>query len=81
MQEVKRISDIAMLKGITMASYNIQGISSKIDDVGPLLSRSDLDFMCLQESFLGDHIQCNELEIDGYMLHRLDRDTNAITML
>ena len=65
--------DLQKLRGLSFASYNIRSIVRKIDDVKMLLMRSDLNVLTLSETWLNSSISNNEIEIEGYTLHRLDR--------
>ena len=55
-------------------SQNIRSLSSKVDDVSLLLSRSNIDLLAIQETFLDDNTDDSFLSVNKYTLHRLDRD-------
>ena len=65
------------LKGVTFASQNIRSVYPKMDDIKQLLSRTELDFLLLQETFLNDGTPDVLLDIDNYNMFRLDRDTSV----
>ena len=62
------------LNGITLASQNIRSLSSKVDDIATLVSRTKLDLLALQEMFLDGNTDDAFIDIDHYSLHRLDID-------
>ena len=68
---------LSELKGVTFASQNIHGLSSKVDEISVLLKRSKLDILALQETFLDANTDSVTVEIPGFTLHRADRDHNA----
>ena len=63
---------ISKLKGIIFASLNIRRLISKTDDLSVLLTRSNLDF--LQKTVLDGNIRDVCLELEGYDMHRLDKN-------
>ena len=62
------------LYGILFGALNIRSVIRKLDDVKLLLSKSHLDYLTLNESWLNQSIDSCELEMDGYHLHHFDRD-------
>ena len=71
-------SDLAKLRGVSFATYNVRSIVRKYSDIQAILSRSELNALCLTETWLNQSIDNLELTIPGYTLHRLDRG-NGIT--
>ena len=71
-------SDLAKLRGVSFATYNVRSIVRKHSDIQALLSRSELNALCLTETWLNQSIDNLELAIPGYTIHRLDRG-NGIT--
>ena len=63
--------------GVGFASLNIQSLIHKLDDVHALLLQSELDCLCLQESFLKSVISNEEISIPGYNVFRFDRTCNS----
>ena len=61
------------LKGISIASLNICGLVSKLDDISHLLQQSNLDILVLTESHLSEKIDDSLLNIPGYTFYRQDR--------
>ena len=74
---VYNASALRNLNGVTFASYNIQSVYSKFDDLKVLLQESELDCLCIQESFLNRSIGDEEVCIAGYNLWRYDRNANS----
>ncbi len=64
---------IKNLRGIAFAHLNICHVLRKLDCISNMLHDSDLDILCLSETFLNDEISDCELKIDGYHLLRQDR--------
>ena len=62
------------LKGISMGCINICNVRSKIDDIKMLLNNSNLDVLCIVETFLDDEIDDSLLEVPDYNFHRSDHD-------
>ncbi len=69
-------AELNELKGITLCSLNVRGLYSKMEEVHLLLSRSQVDVLLLNETFLNNGYSDAELAINGYYLYRLDRDEN-----
>ena len=67
------IKSLKNLKGISIASLNICHLLPKLDDIKHILTKSDLDILCLCETFLDSEILDSELQIDGYSFFRHDR--------
>ena len=65
------------LHGIAFASQNIRSIVRKIGDIKALLHFSKLDLSLLNETWLNLSIGDSELEIEGYLMHRFDRDAGS----
>ena len=53
-------------------------MSKKIDDIKLLIARSELNLLCLTESWLNRSISDEELAIPGYRFIRFDRDLGDI---
>ena len=70
---IKYTSDLAKLRGVSFATYNVRSLVRKYDDICSILSRSELNMLCLTETWLNNSIDDLELSIPGYTLHRLDR--------
>ena len=65
------------LRGISFGALNIRSTVRKLDDVKLLLSKSKLDYLCLNKTWLNSSIDNCEHEIRGYNLHRFDRDDGS----
>ncbi len=66
-------SDLAKLRGVSFATYNVRSMVRKHTDIQAILLRSELNVLCLTETWLNQSIDSLELAIPGYTLHRLDR--------
>ena len=62
-------------KGIHIVHMNTRSLGDirKIDSIKPQIERSKAHIIGLSETWLGDHIPTNLLEIQGYNLTRVDR--------
>lgn len=62
-------------KGILGGQLNIRSLIPKRDQVSALLLDSNLDYLCLTESWLRSNIPTNMIDIAGYQCFRKDRIT------
>lgn len=62
-------------KGLLGRHLNIRSIASKIDHVDKLLTDSNLDFICLSETWLTKTSPQAAFNIPGYNIFRRDRET------
>ena len=60
-------------KGIVGGHLNIQSIISKQDQVQHLFTVSNLDYLCLTETWLKCYIPTHMLDVPGYVCFRKDR--------
>ncbi len=67
------LRQLSVLHGITIAHLNINRLSNKVDQLKLLLELSDIDIMCISETFLVDTFDDDELAIPGYDIYRCDR--------
>ena len=68
------LADLSRLRGISFGGYNVRSLFRKVEDIHLLIKQSNLDCLCINESWLNCSIPSEELNIDGYTLHRSDRD-------
>ena len=64
---------LSKLKGISICSLNIHSLVLKYDCISSLLSKTNIDCLCLNESYLNNSIMDEELAIPHYNLYRMDR--------
>lgn len=62
-------------KGIVGGHLNIRSITSKIDQIQHLLTDSNLDYLCLSESWLNRNTPTHMIDVPGYICFRKDRLT------
>lgn len=62
-------------KGILGGHLNIRSLISKRDQISVLLLDSNLDYLCLTESWLHSNVPNNMIDIAGYQCFRTDRNT------
>ena len=53
---------------------NVQSLSPKIDEVRVMISNANLDFACITETWLKDHINDHTVSVSGYNIIRRDRN-------
>ena len=68
---------LSKLKGITFSCLNVRSLTKHFDSIKTLLIRTNLDFLILNETFLNDSIEDNELSIPNYNFFRFDRNQNS----
>ena len=74
MDDLTTSSQLAGLRGLSFAGLNICSITRKIEDIHLLLDRGDLNCLCLNESWLNSSVTLEELSIENYTIHHMDRD-------
>lgn len=67
------ISDLNQLKGFKIVSINIRSLTSKIAQLEALLDSTKVDALCINESWLNENVNNNQIRIDEYKIYRLDR--------
>ncbi len=67
-------SQVALLKGLTLAHLNVRSLLPKLDDLKMVIQNSKLNFLMISESWLSDKITDAEVEIPHFLIHRQDRD-------
>ena len=60
-------------KGLKIAHLNIQSLRNKVDHLNMLLHNSNIDCLCLTETWLTEDIDDTTLKIDDYIFCRIDR--------
>ena len=62
-------------KGMKLLLLNIRGLVNKMDTFKDTLYdvKSDIDIVCINETFLDSTILSNEIAIDGFSVERKDR--------
>ena len=71
--KVNKSSDLRKLRGPSFGCLNIRSLVRKIDDIRLFLSQSELNCLCLTESWLNNAISDEEISIPNYNLVRFDR--------
>ena len=70
-------SSLSKLKGVTFSCLNIRSLTRHIDSIKSMLSRSKVDCLILNETFLNNSILDPELEIPDYKIYRFDRTATS----
>jgi hypothetical protein len=60
-------------KGLKIAHLNIQSLRNKVDHLNILLHKSNIDCLCLTETWLTENDDDAVLKIDDYLFYRMDR--------
>lgn len=64
---------MSLIKGLTFVHLNVRSIINKIDLIRLLLTDSNIDCLCLTETWLKEIISNDLLYIEGYNVFRYDR--------
>ena len=65
-------------KGLLGGHLNIRSLLPKIDQMRKLLMESNLDFLCITESWLNCNVSTDRVNIPGYSCYRKDRTTGKV---
>ena len=65
---------VKKLKGLKIAHLNIRSLYNKLDEITFILCKSEIDILCISESWLDNSITDNEINIPGYIIERRDRN-------
>ena len=60
--------------GMSIMYFNARSIMPKFDELCAIVQSSQPDIICIVESWLSSDIENKEIDIPGYVLHRLDRN-------
>ena len=60
--------------GLRISHLNIRSLYNKLDEIRYIVIESDIDILCMSETWLDDSIQNSELHIPGYVIERHDRN-------
>ncbi len=71
------LTDVAGLKGITVAHINIRSVFGKLEEIIRILHTGDIDVLCITETWLNRYVNDAMLSIDGYNMIRADRSANS----
>ena len=64
-------------KGLKFIHLNVRSLLPKIDEIRFLVHSADLDVVCINESWLDDSVNNNEIAIVGYNVIRNDRNRHG----
>ena len=67
----KSFDELSRSKGLKIISMNAQSLRSKMKDLTGFIH--DIDYLCITESWLGDHVRSAKVNLVGMTLHRQDR--------
>ena len=59
-------------KGLKIAHINIRSLINKFDEMCVLIKYTDVDILCITETWLDNYISDNEITIENYDLFRKD---------
>ena len=62
-----------MKPGLEIGCLNIRGFLDKLDELSAILRTCQFDLMCRCETFLGDTVADDEIQIQGYSVEPLRR--------
>ena len=80
LEELKRMNEISInnnpsnwnketFRGLRISSLNCRSLRSKIEDIRKDYELCGSDIICLSETWLGEHDEVDDLQIEGYSLH------------
>ena len=64
-------------KSLVIAHVNVNSLGEKCDYFRDLLSKNLFDVLCITETKLSEYFVTHDLHVDGYRLHRKDKDRNS----
>ena len=70
------IKDETIGKGISKGRVNIKGPVKNFNELRPLLHHVKFDVMAITETHLTENVDSKEVYIEGYNIHRMDRQKN-----
>ncbi len=73
----RTLHNIAVFKGLTIAHINMRSLSNKHEEVVRILAQSDIDILCISESWLKPFQPDGMFHVAGYNILRRDRTTNS----
>lgn len=68
------MSELKDMKGLQIVHINVRGLQSKIDVIRNDMLGSNIDVLCITESWLHDCVGDNMIAIDGFQILRNDRE-------
>ena len=74
---IDNLRGLAGLQGVTIAHLNIRSINRKLEEVIRILGQSDVEILCISESWLNQSVPDHMISIAGYNLIRQDRNANS----
>ena len=64
-------------KNLIFAHVNVNSLGEKCDYFRDLLLKNLFDILCITETKLSEYYVTNDLHVEGYKLHRKDKDRNS----
>ena len=61
-------------KGVKIASSNVRSLLPKIEEIRHILLNTEIDVLCINESWLDKNISDDNVSILGYRIYRCDRN-------
>ena len=69
------LDQIIRSKGLKIFYLNIRSLKNKITELSYLIIKQDIDILAVTETWLHKNIDTHLVDIEGYILIRLDRTT------
>lgn len=60
-------------KGLNMMHVNCRSLLPKLEEISLLIKQTNVDVMCITETWLDEHISNDVINVDGYSIIRKDR--------
>lgn len=75
--KITTLQDLRYVKGIRCAHLNVCSLPPKLDELRIMLKDLPIDILSLNETWLDESFDDSELHVQGYNLHRTDRNRHG----
>ena len=72
----QEIKDRINGSGISVGHVNIRGLVKNLHELRILLNHAKFDVIGITETHLTEEVDSKEVHVEGYVLHRMDRQKN-----
>ena len=75
--ENSSLADISKIKGLKIASLNVNGLMKHIEEIRVMLINYPFDILAISETKIDSTISDSEIHINGYTIIKKDRTKNG----